>query len=121
MFKPTGSKSCLKCRRKQLNVSSDRPVEPGIELWTPGTMSFLIVCGLVPWLYQHWPGGFMVLWFYVQEHPKAQLAVVLVLKRLRRQGNGLKSHPTDWEKPGIKPATRAATFTEFGKRLQEFQ
>ena len=40
---------------------------------------------------------------YVQELPKAQPAVVLVLKRLRRQGKGLKSHPTDWEKPGIKP------------------
>ena len=26
----------------------------------------------------------MVLWFYAQELPKAQLAVVLVLKRLRR-------------------------------------
>ena len=45
------------------------------------------------------------LWFYVQEHRKAQSAVVLVLKRLRRRGNGLKSHPTDWEKPGIEPAT----------------
>ena len=45
------------------------------------------------------------LWFYVQELPKAQLVVVLVLKRLRRRGNGLKSHPTDWEKPGIEPAT----------------
>ena len=52
--------------------------------------------------------GWMGLWFllfYVQEHPKAQPAVVLVLKRLRRLGNGLKSHPTDWEKPGIEPAT----------------
>ena len=41
--------------------------------------------GRVPWLYnQYWLGGFMVLWlfFYVQEHPKAQPAVVLVLKRL---------------------------------------
>ena len=47
----------------------------------------------------------MFLWFYVQEHPKAQPAVVLVLKRLRRRGNSLKSHPTDWEKPGIEPAT----------------
>ena len=47
----------------------------------------------------------MVLWFYVQEHLKAQPAVVLVLKRLRRRGHGLKSHPTDWEKPGIGPAT----------------
>ena len=49
--------------------------------------------------------GLWFLLFYVQEHPKAQLAVVLVLKRLRRRGNGLKSHPTDWEKPGIEPAT----------------
>ena len=45
------------------------------------------------------------LWFYVQELPKAQPAVVLVLKRLKRRGNGLKSHPTDWEKLGIEPAT----------------
>ena len=47
----------------------------------------------------------MLLWFFVQELPKAQPAVVLVLKRLRRRGNGLKSHPTDWAKPGIEPAT----------------
>ena len=45
------------------------------------------------------------MWFYVQELPTAQPAVVLVLKRLRRRDNGLKSHPTDWEKPGIEPAT----------------
>ena len=49
--------------------------------------------------------GLCFLWFYVQELPKAQPAVVLILKRLRRRGNGLKSHPTDWEKPGIEPAT----------------
>ena len=35
------------------------------------------------------------LWFYVQELPKAQLVVVLVLKRLRRRGNGLKSVSSD--------------------------
>ena len=51
---------------------------------------------------QSWPGRFMVLWcFYVQEQPQAQLAVVLVLKHLRRWGHSLKSHPTDWAKPGI--------------------
>ena len=49
----------------------------------------------------------MVLWFYVLELPKAQPAGVLVLKRLRRRGNSLKSHPTEWEKPGIEPATLA--------------
>ena len=32
-------------------------------------------------------------------------AVVLILKRLRRRGHGLKSHPKDWEKPGIETAT----------------
>ena len=48
----------------------------------------------------------MVMWgFYVQEHQKAKPAVFLVLKRLRRRGHCLKSHPTDWEKPGIESAT----------------
>ena len=49
--------------------------------------------------------GLCFLWFFVQELPKTQPAVVLVLKRLRRQGNCLKCHPTDWEKPGIEPVT----------------
>ena len=45
-------------------------------------------------------------WVYAfQELPKAQPAMVLVLKHLRRWGNSLKSHPTDLEKPGIEPAT----------------
>ena len=49
--------------------------------------------------------GLCFLWFYVQELPNAQPALVLVSKRLRRRDNGLKSHPIDWEKPGIEPAT----------------
>ena len=49
--------------------------------------------------------GLCFLWVYVQELPKAQPAMVLVLKCLRRWGNSLKSHPTNWEKCGIKPAT----------------
>ena len=49
--------------------------------------------------------GLWFLWFYVQELPKAQPAVVLVLKRLRRRGKGVWSRLTDWEKPGIEPAT----------------
>ena len=48
---------------------------------------------------------FVVLCPGTPKAPKAQLVVVLVLKRLRRRGNGLKSHPTAWEKPGIEPAT----------------
>ena len=38
---------------------------------------------------------------------KAQPAVVLISKRLRKRGHGFKSHPTDWEKPGIKPGPLA--------------
>ena len=34
---------------------------------------------------------------------KAQPAVVLILKLLRKRGHDFKSHSTDWEKPGIKP------------------
>ena len=49
--------------------------------------------------------GLSFLWLYVQELPKAQPAEVLVLNRLRRWGNGLKSLPTDWEKPGIELST----------------
>ena len=57
-----------------------------------------------------WPCSLLAWWFYgcgfyVQEHPKAQSALVLVLKRLRRWGHGLKSPQTDWEKPGIEPTT----------------
>ena len=37
--------------------------------------------------------------------PEGSPAVVLVLKRLRRRGHSFKSHPTDWEKQGIEPAT----------------
>ena len=92
--------------------------KPGIEPATPGLRGIALIhyttgasrvlvaqshrisqaarfCGRFPWLYQYWPGGFVLfLWFYVQELPKAQPALVLVLKRLRRRSNGLKSHPT---------------------------
>ena len=63
---------------------------------------FLWPCSLAVPVLAGWVYDF---WFYVQELPKAQPAVVLLLKRLRRQGNGFKSHPTDWEKPGIESAT----------------
>ena len=36
---------------------------------------------------------------------KAQPAVFLILKRNRKRDHGNNSHPTDWEKPGIKPGT----------------
>ena len=48
--------------------------KPGIEPVTPGLQGihrlirgYCFVYGRVPWLYQYWPGGFMVLRFYVQD------------------------------------------------------
>ena len=44
----------------------------------------------------------MVLWFYVQEHPKAQPAVILVLKRLRRLESRLKVSSDRLGEAGIR-------------------
>ena len=95
----TGSGSGFKASQKTgqwLKVSSDRLEKPGIHemlvhffcLW-PCSLAVPVLAG---WVYA-------CLWFFVQELPKAQLSVVLVLKRLRRRGNGLKSPTTDWEEP----------------------
>ena len=84
----------LRRRGKWLEVSSNRLGELGIIF-----VAVFLGCTSTGQV------DLCFLWFYVQELPKAQLVVVLVLKRLRRRGNGLKSHPTDWEKPGIEPAT----------------
>ena len=80
------------------------------------TSRFDTVCNIVTrfffFCYFLWPCSLAVPvlagWVYAfcgSMSRKAQPAVVLVLKRLRRRDNGLKSHPTDWEKPGIEPAT----------------
>ena len=47
----------------------------------------------------------MVLWFLCPGTPEGSTSSGSVLKCLRRQGHSLKSHPTDWEKPGIEPGT----------------
>ena len=47
--------------------------------------------------------------------------IVLVLNCLRRRAHGLKFHPTDWEKPGIEPATPGLQdigFTPTPRRLR---
>ena len=38
---------------------------------------------------QYWPGEFMLFVVYVNPHPKAQTAVVLVMKGLRRRAKAL--------------------------------
>ena len=45
------------------------------------------------------------MWFYVRELPKAQTGSGSGFKASQKTGNGLKSHPTDWEKPGNEPAS----------------
>ena len=62
--------------------------------------------------------GLCFLWFYVQELPKTQPAVVLVLKRLRRRGNGLKSHLIDWENLSIQLDSKHAK-PNIGKHIQD--
>ena len=56
--------------------------------------AFIQACG---WILASLP-AYIGMWFYVQEHPKAQLAVVLVLKCLRRRG--LKVSSNSWESQG---------------------
>ena len=70
----------LRRRGKWLEVSSDRLGELGICF-----VDVFLGCTSTGRV------GFCFLWFFVQELPKAQAAVVLVLKCLRRRGNGLKS------------------------------
>ena len=41
--------------------------------------------------------GLCFLLFYVREHLKSRPATVMILKHLRRRGQDLKSHLTDWE------------------------
>ena len=117
----TGSGSGFKAFQKtgpQLKVSSYRREKPRIEPATPGLQDIglsptprqllilLFVAVFLNGCTSTGRVGLCFLWFFVQELQKAQPAVVLVLKLLRRRGNSLKSHPTDWEKPGIEPATK---------------
>ena len=60
--------------------------------------------GRVPWLYQYRPGGFMLFVVLCPGTPEGSTGSGCGFKGLRRRDNGLKSHPTDWEKPGIEPA-----------------
>ena len=106
----TGSGSGFKASQKtgqRLKVSSNRLGEAGNRTCDPWFTKVFLKLFVAVFLGCTSTGrvGLCFLWFCVQELPKAQPAVVLVLKRLRRRGNGLKSHPTDWEKPGIEPAT----------------
>ena len=50
-------------------------------------------------------GGFMLFVVLYPGTPKGSTGSGSGFKASQKMGNGLKSHPTDWEKPGIEPAT----------------
>ena len=64
-----------------------------IEYKTSGTG--IVVCGRVPWLYQYWPGGFMLFVVLCLGTPEGSTGSGYCFKRLRGRDNGLKSRLTD--------------------------
>ena len=82
-----GSGSGFKASQKtgqRLKVSSNRLGEAGNR-----TYAHLVFVAVFLGFTSTGRVGLCFLWSYVQELPKAQPAVVLVLKRLRRRDNGL--------------------------------
>ena len=74
---------------------------PGIGLSPTPTF-----CGFSMGSNQYWAGWvYDKCVYYMTGAPEGSPKVVLVLKRVKRRGNGFKSHPTDEKKPGIEPAT----------------
>ena len=51
------------------------------------------------------PGGLIFMWFYVLEHLKAQLAVVLIKKTSQKTGPQLKVSSDILVEPGIELGT----------------
>ena len=115
-----GSGSGFKASQKTgqwLKVSSDKLGEAGNRTCDPwftrhrfiplhhGGRTRNYFCGRVPWLYQYWPGWFMLYVVQCPGTPEGSTSSGSGFKASQKTGNGLKSHPTDWEKPGIEPAT----------------
>ena len=69
----------LRRRGKWLEVSSDRLGELGI-----------IFCGRVPWLYQYWPGGFMVFVVLCPGTPEGSTGSGSGFKASQKTGQRLK-------------------------------
>ena len=54
---------------------------------------------------QYWPGEFMFFVVLCPRAPEGSTGSGSGFKASQKTGYSLKSHPTDWEKPGIEPAT----------------
>ena len=59
-------------------------------------------CSLAVPVLAGWIYGFVVV---CPGTPKGSTGSCSGFKASQKTGNSLKSHPTDWEKPGIEPAT----------------
>ena len=71
----------LRRRGKWLEVSSDRLGELGILYY---------FCGLVPWLYQYWPGGFMLFVVLCPGTPEGSTGSGSGFKASQKTGQRLK-------------------------------
>ena len=54
---------------------------------------------------QFWPGGFMLFVVLCPVEPEGSTGSGSGFKASQKTGHALKSHLTDWEKPGIEPAS----------------
>ena len=71
--------------------------KPGIEPATPGlqdiglsTFYAFVVCGRIPWLYQYWPGGFMLFVVFCPGIPEGSTGSGSGFKASQKTGQRLK-------------------------------
>ena len=62
-----------------------------LHCWKSHALCF---CGRVPWLYQYWPGRFMLFVVLCPGTPEGSTGSGSGFKASQKTGIGLKSHPT---------------------------
>ena len=85
-------------------------MKPGIKLGGPlvykayanGDVILLFVVMFLGYN-QYWPDGFMFFVVLCPGTPEGSTGSGFGAKVSQKMGYGLKSHQTDWEKPGIEP------------------
>ena len=64
---------------------------------------FIVVCGRVPWLYQYWPGGFMLFVVLCPGTPEGSTGSGSGFKASQKTGQRLKVSSDDFSKMIINP------------------
>ena len=80
----TGSCSGFKASQNSLKSHPTDWEKPGIENYS------LCFCGRVPWLYQYWPGGFMLFVVLCQGTPEGSTGRGSGFKASQKTGQRLK-------------------------------